>query len=349
MGMIKLPETSIKFFKSNLDEIFATGSLAEGPWNRALADFCLTYCGAKVAVPAVSNGSGLMALLQIYANFKNRSHVLIQSNTMYGVKTLVKTAGLSVDASIRCSTKTLMPTVEDVEEAIKQDKNNDSLIILLSHIGGIVNPDIIEIAEICREKNVVLLEDCAHSFGATLDGQHSGLFGDGGVYSFYATKAIPAGEGGIVVTNDEFIGKTLQDYIIYDRFQQKLDIGVNIRPSEVQALLMYSVAKEVEEIISNKSKIANAYIKICKDLSIPFLCQSDDRHRGNYYKFILLSEESNIDKELPNLETTTSKVYDYVLGESASIVNCHVCLPIWYRLEDDIVSKVIAELKESKK
>jgi dTDP-4-amino-4,6-dideoxygalactose transaminase len=48
--------------------------------------------------------------------------------------------------------------------------------------------------------------------------KHSGLFGDAGVYSFYATKAIPAGEGGIVVTNDNEIGDMVASYSIYDRF-----------------------------------------------------------------------------------------------------------------------------------
>jgi perosamine synthetase len=349
MGVIKLPQASLNFFKSNLDQIFETGSLAEGQWNKALAEFCQSYCKAKIAIPTVSNGSGLMALLQIHAKLNNRSKVLLQSNTMYGVKTLAKSAGLDVEASIKCSTKTLMPTINDVEEAIDQHGEHDSLVVLLSHIGGIVNPDIIEIAGYCKEKNIILLEDCAHSFGATLEGKHSGLFGDGGVYSFYATKAIPAGEGGVVVTNDEAVGNMLKDYVIYDRFNQKLDIGVNIRPSEVQALLIYSVVKQVEEIISNKSVIADSYAKTCSELSIPFLSQDDDRHRGNYYKFIVLAEKDAIETELPSLKTTTSKVYDYCLGESKSIVNCHACLPIWYGLDANIVSKVIKELKESKR
>jgi len=347
--MIKLPKPSLEYFKSNLDEIFESGSLAEGKWNKTLGEFCQSYCNAKLAVPTVSNGSGLMALLQIHKKINNRTKVLIQSNTMYGVKTLVVSAGLKVEASINCSTLTLMPTLANVEEAVVQHGNSDSLVILLSHIGGIVNPDIIEIADFCKHANIILLEDCAHSFGATLNGLHSGLFGDGGVYSFYATKAIPAGEGGVVVTNDETVGNMLKDYVIYDRFKQELEIGVNIRPSEVQALLIYSVAKEVEEIISNKSVIAKSYMKVCNELSIPFLNQDDDRQRGNYYKFILLSENDVIEKELPVLNTTTSKVYDYCLGDSKPIIGCHACLPIWYGLEDKIVSKVLDELKESRK
>ena len=116
----------------------------------------------------------------------------------------------------------------------------------------------------CKDEDIILLEDCAHSFGSTLNGKHSGLFGNAGVYSFYATKSIPAGEGGVVITKDEEIGDMISDFAIYDRFGQKLPLGNNIRISEVQALLAYSVVKEWEQIVLNKTNIANKYIPFVK-------------------------------------------------------------------------------------
>ena len=113
-----------------------------------------------------------------------------------------------------------MPSLKDVENAIStlNQSEKDKLIIVLSHIGGIINPDIEQIANLCKDENIILLEDCAHSFGATLNDKHSGLFGDAGVYSFYATKAIPCGEGGVVVTKQTEIGEMVSKYSIYDRF-----------------------------------------------------------------------------------------------------------------------------------
>lgn len=347
MGLIKLPQASIDFFKSNLDKIFETGNLAEGPWNKKISDFMKKYCDVEHATPTVSNGSGMMALLQIYKENDNRSKVLLQSNTMYGVKTLVNSAGLEVSGYIDCNPMTLMPDLFDVENAVKGITDKQSLIILLSHIGGIINPEIAEIAEFCKQNNIVLLEDCAHSFGATYKNKHSGTFGDAGVYSFYATKAIPAGEGGVVVTNNKPLGITLNKYVMYDRFDQKMNIGVNIRPSEVQSLLIYSVAKEVDQIIKNKNDIASKYIKACQELSIPFIRQDSADNIGNYYKFIVLSEQGDISVDLPNLQTTTSKVYDYCLGNTRVITTNHACLPIWYDQSQDVAEKVIKELKAS--
>lgn len=348
MGVIKLPKTSLEFFKSNLDEIFETGSLAEGPWSAKLSDFARTYCGVKCAVPTASNGSGLMALLHLYKEYRQRTDVLIQSNTMYGVKTLVNAAGMTLSGFIDCSPLTLMPGVRDVEAALEDCSDAATLIVLLSHIGGIINPEMAAIASLCKESGVTLIEDCAHSFGATSDGRHSGAFGDAGAYSFYATKAVPAGEGGIVVTNDEEIGTALADYVKYDRFNQRMNIGVNIRPSEVQALLLYSVTKEVEAIIDDKRKIAAVYVEACQELGISYIDQEAQHTRGNYYKFIVLAESGNVRDALPDLKTVTSKVYDYCLGRSRIITTNHACLPIWYDQTPEVAKRVVVELESSR-
>ena len=124
-----------------------------------------------------------------------------------------------------------------------------------------------------------------------------------------------------------------------------MEIGLNIRLSEVQALFIYSVAREVNEIMYNKSQIAKNYIDVCESLSIPYICQDNDVSKGNYYKFILLSNEKPIKEYLPELKTVTSSVYDYALGESIAITKNHACLPIWYGQEAEVAQKVVEELE----
>jgi perosamine synthetase len=348
MGIIKLPKESINFFKSNLDEIFESGNLAEGKWNSELSDFVKKYCNVSHAIPTCSNGSGIVALLNIYREYYGKKDVLIQSNTMYGVKTMVYSADCNLAGYIDCELVTLMPSVQQVKEALdKYSGQKDKLIILLSHIGGIINPDIQKITVLCKQNSVILLEDCAHSFGATLNGLHSGTFGNAGVFSFYSTKSIPAGEGGIVITNDSQIGTCISKYVIYDRFDQKQNLGVNIRPSEIQALLIYSAVNQVNEIIDNKKQIAKDYEKTCTELLIPFINQSNGFLRGNYYKFVVYHPELPISSFLSQLKTKTSGVYDYVLGNSHEIATHHACLPIWYGQDKMITEKAISELYKS--
>ena len=345
MSFIKLPKKSINFFKINQDKIFNSGNLAEGPWNKSLSEKIKDITNSKYAICVNSNGSGLVALLLIFKKFFGREKAMIQSNTMYGVKTMVNTAGLDLVNYINCQVETLMPSFKDVKEAISSyrgDKNK--LVILLSDIGGNINPDIQKIAKFLKKNNILLLEDAAHSFGSTLNKRFAGTFGDAGVYSYYATKAIFAGEGGIAVTNNDKIASYLKDFIIYDRFKQKLPIGCNIRLSELQALMIYSVVKYYKEIISNKKEIAQKYLRACKKNDIKYISQENNRSTGNYYKFTIISSKNKVNHEYPRIKTTTSKVYDYALGRSNKIPKQHLCLPIWYDLDKFTIDRVIEEL-----
>ena len=348
MGTIKLPKNSIDFFKKNQNQIFESGNLAEGPWNEQLSEKIKSICNVKNAICVNSNGSGLVALLLIYKEYYGRTNVMIQSNTMYGVKIITKTAGYNLVDIIDCHLETLMPTFEDLKKSVDNYKGKiNQLVILLSDIGGTINPNIEKIAKFCKEKNIILLEDAAHSFGSSLNKKFSGTFGNAGVYSYYATKAIFAGEGGIVVTNDNNIGSLMKDFIAYDRFKQKMEIGCNIRLPELQALMIYSVVKEYKGIIKNKFKIAAKYIEVCNSLKIKYISQNKSSNLGNYYKFTIISPDKTISDFLPKIKTTTSKVYDYSLGTSKEIPLKHLCLPIWFGLEENISDKVIEEIKES--
>ena len=345
MSLVKLPKKSVEFFKKNQDEILNSGNLVEGAWNKTLNEKIKEISGAKNAICVNSNGSGLVAILLIFKTYFGREDVMIQSNTMYGVKTMVGTAGLNLVGFINCQIETLMPNYQDVENAVKNYKGDKSkLVIMLSDIGGIINPDIEKIAKFLKQENILLLEDAAHSFGARLNKKFSGTFGDAGVYSYYATKAIFAGEGGVAVTNNDELGNYLQDFIVYDRFKQKMPIGSNIRLSELQALMIFSVVNYYKDIILNKNEIAEKYIESCKMNEIQFISQNQNLNIGNYYKFTIISPNNEIAKVYPNIKTTTSKVYDYALGKNKDIPLKHLCLPIWYNQDKSLIDKVLAEL-----
>lgn len=344
MGMIKVPQHAVDKFNANVSDIFATGNLAEGQWNSRLSDFFKAYTHAEHAVPFSSNGSGLLAILILLKRYRNYDKVFIQSNTMYGVKTIAITSGLSYLGAVSCSLSSLMPTLSQVTEFISKLEDPKRTVFLMSHIGGIVNPDVEEIALACKNAGVALVEDCAHSLGATLNGRHTGLYGVAGVYSLYATKAIAAGEGGIAVTNDSDLGDKLSRFIIYDRFDQQQDVGVNFRVSELQALFSLCMCELSEEIIANKAAIADKYIRACQEANISFVDPYQKHQRGNHYKFTLIAN-ADAEKEFGAVKNKTSPVYSYSLGDDPmSIITRHICLPIWYALETDVVDQTIEQL-----
>ena len=346
--MIKLPEQSINYFYENCEEIFLTGELAEGKWNMQVADWICSYTGAPHALAVNSNGAGLFTILQLLKYYRSKKRIFLQSNTMYGVRSIAISSGLELCGYVNCSLNYLMPTLKNTTDFVNSLENPEECIFLVTHIGGWVNPDIERIANFCKEKGVVLIEDCAHSLGAMLDGKHSGLYGDAGVYSLYATKAIPVGEGGVIITKDKELHDLAKKFVMYDRFDQKMKIGINLRMPEINALLGFSVLQETENIIENKYKISKIYSNQCNNLSIEYINPTTKKHRANLYKFILLSRSADPVSQFSGISTRTSSVYDYCLeSDPEEICKRHICLPVWYDLEESLVNKVLNELKKS--
>jgi len=345
MGMIKIPEKSEIFFEDNYKDIFKNGSLAEGKWNAEIANWAIEYTNSRYAEVFNSNGSGILSILSVLKKYRKKTNFFIQSNTMYGVKVMGVASGLEYSGAVTCNLDSLMPSIDSVEKFLKNLSRPESTVFLLTHIGGWVNPDIVEIVEACKKVGVEVVEDCAHSLGSTLNGQHTGLFGIAGVYSLYATKAIPVGEGGIMVTNDKDLSEKVSRFIIYDRFEQEMEIGVNLRMSELNALLSYSVLLETDNIIKNKQGIAKRYMEICKKRNIDYINPFSNGQKSNLYKFILINKSSELDDFFEGITSRTSSVYDYSLGKDPDyIAKRHICLPIWYKLEEEKIKKTIEEL-----
>jgi dTDP-4-amino-4,6-dideoxygalactose transaminase len=344
MSIIKIPKAAKDKFYSNQEDIFKSGNLAEGPWNAKLAKYVAKYARAEYATPFCSNGAALLAILILLRRYRNYQDVFIQTNTMYGVKTLSVSSGLNLVGAVPCSRHSLMPTIGSVTDFVNKLEDPSKSVFIMSHIGGIINPDIVAIADLCKNLGIALIEDCAHSFGATLAGIHSGNFGLAGVYSLYSTKAVAAGEGGITITNDPELGDQLSRFVIYDRFEQNLEVGVNFRVSEVQALFAFCVVEQVEHIISNKAKVARKYSMACNELGVGFVDPFANQQRGNHYKFTLLARGS-ARKEFVNITSRTSSVYDYSLGKDPdNVIDSHICVPIWYDLTPIVVEQTLEQI-----
>lgn len=135
--------------------------------------------------------------------------------------------------------------------------------ILVVHLYGQASK-MDDIAALCKKYNLRLVEDCAQSHGACFQGQMTGTFGDIGCFSFYPSKNIGAfGDGGAIVTNDAKIAQDMKVYRNYGsekRYYNKV-VGTNSRLDEMQAGLLRVRLNHVDEIIEERRKIAERYIK----------------------------------------------------------------------------------------
>jgi dTDP-4-amino-4,6-dideoxygalactose transaminase len=229
--------------------------------------------------------------------------------------------------------------------------------VITVHIGGLVSPATAALVELCRARGIALVEDAAHAHGSALDGQFAGTFGVAGAFSFFTTKVMTTGEGGMVLTADESLrtaGVVLRDQAKVDGRNYHERAGYNWRLSELHAILGEVQVRRLDEFIARRQAIAHIYDRLLADVpGITPLCRpSGVRH--NYYKYICLLERispvdlSTMLKRRFDI-STGGYVYDVPLHEQPAfrsyangplpcaeeLCRRHICLPLYPSLTDE--------------
>ena len=172
---------------------------------KALEEFFREYLGVKYAVSFNSGRSSLYAILRALGLEKG-SKVFLQAFTCNAVPNPILWAGLE-PVYIDCNRKNFNIDLEDLKNKIAE--NPDAKILIVQHTFGLpANMD--EITAIAKENNLILIEDCAHALGAEWKGKLLGTFDKAAFFSFSRDKVISSVYGGMAVTNDDELGKNLE-------------------------------------------------------------------------------------------------------------------------------------------
>jgi len=268
-----------------------------------------------------STWSGAALAVLEFFNVKGKT-VLCPSNTFMATPLSVIKAGGKVEF-VDCNKEDLCLSFEDLKTKI--DKYNP-IAVWVVHIGGHIAFQIKEIANLCKEKGIILLEDCAHSHGASWNGQKAGVWGDVGLYSFYATKTISTGEGGMLVTDNNDLIEFAKKYRNYGKFDYKVE-GLNYRMSEFTAAIGCVQVDRQDDIIDWK----NEYAKNNLDPQYPNRVILPEGMVSGYYKYIVFDQ----------IEKSTGKVYDQschkIMNRNCELPNTdwiaqnHWCVPLYYK------------------
>jgi dTDP-4-amino-4,6-dideoxygalactose transaminase len=278
---------------------------------------------AHDGLPAVALSSwtgGALAALE-WAQVRGRK-VVVPSNTFMATPLAVLAAG-ATPVFGDCRRDDLCLSLSEVERLIDL---HDPAAVFLVHIGGHIAFDAEAIARCCRERGVVLLEDCAHAHGAVWDERRPGSFGDAGIYSLYATKTISTGEGGVLVSRHpelvEFT-RSFRNYAKPDHAQP----GLNFRMSEFTAALGLVQVERLPQIVAWKNEVARAEL----DPLYPSRLELPEGMVSGLYKYIVFDW----------LERSTGRVYDQpchrIMGTGDDLPHSdwvaanHSCVPLYYR------------------
>ncbi len=243
--------------KNALSRVVDSGWLVLGPEVQHFEHLFSKYIGTKHCV-SVANGTDAIELALRALDINSGDLVATVANAgMYSTSAILAIGAKPYFMDVDYSTQSV--TFDEVEGAIKAGAKT----VVLTHLYGLVIPDIKNISLLCSEHDVTILEDCAQAHGARLKGKCAGSFGDIASFSFYPTKNLGAvGDGGAIVTDREELASkilALRQYGWQGKYNTVVAHGRNSRLDEIQAAVLNDLLPFLDGWNSRRRDIAARY------------------------------------------------------------------------------------------
>jgi dTDP-4-amino-4,6-dideoxygalactose transaminase len=249
-----------------VSDVVSSGWWTMGPTVDEFEERFAAYCGCRHAI-AVSNGTAALHLALLAAGCGPGHDVLLPSlNFVAAANAICHTGARPVFCDI-VGPDDLNLDPSDLEAAISPATR----AIVVFHYGGFPC-DIGAVLDIAARNGLVVIEDAAHALGATWRGRMCGTFGDAGCFSFFATKNLPVGEGGMIVTDDDDLaarlrllrshGMTTLTWARHRGHAHSYDVvtkGFNYRLDEIRAALGLVQLRRLPDANEARAHIAARY------------------------------------------------------------------------------------------
>lgn len=277
-------------------ESMKSGWLGTGPKVHKFEEMFKEYKGSKYAM-AVNSCTAALHLSLLAIGIKPGDEVIVPTMTFTSTASVVIHAG-GIPVFVDCKKDTMNIDPEDIEKKITP---KTKAIIPVHFAGRPCEMD--AIMEIAERHNLRVIEDCAHAIETEYHGKKAGTFGDIGCFSFYATKNIVTGEGGMAITNNEKYANIIKIMALHGmskdawkRFSdsgykhyQVLYAGYKYNMMDLQAAIGIHQLPRVDKYSKRRQEIWNIYNEAFKGLPlfIPAPIEPNTRHAYHLYTLLL--------------------------------------------------------------
>jgi len=266
-----------------LNQVLKKGIYFNGAYAEAFIRDFSAFIGMPHMVPT-ANCTDAIELVLRALDGTAEDEVIVPAFTWFSDASMVEWAGLKLifaDISLECFGLTLA--------SIKSVVTKKTKAIILPHLFGQVNPEIIQIAAYCKAHHIVLIEDCAQAHGAEQLGKKAGSFADISVFSFYPTKNLGAlGDAGCILIKDATLSENLKLLSNHGQLARDthISLGKNSRMDELQAAVLVAKLPILDADNKKRRSLAAIYHEKLKHLPLQ-LPTVDDGHV--YHQFVIFS------------------------------------------------------------
>jgi dTDP-4-amino-4,6-dideoxygalactose transaminase len=266
-----------------LQEVLASGRIATGEEVEAFEQATASYLGLAGAA-ATASGTAALHLSLLAVGVKEGTEVICPSFTCSAL----------INAVYYCRA---VPTIVDVDEeqmnislaATRKALTKRTAAIIIPHMFGSPVEDIKDFPAL----GPPIIEDCAQSLGATYRGRMTGTWGAAAIFSFYATKVITTGQGGMVTSNDNKLLERVRDLREYDK-KENFKVRYNYCMTDLQAKMGRLQLEKLPSFLKAREERARWYdqhIQGLKGVTVP-------QKRGIFYRYIVRIKGGKLDQVL---------------------------------------------------
>nr|WP_321352009.1 DegT/DnrJ/EryC1/StrS family aminotransferase [uncultured Methanoregula sp.] len=283
--MIQVARPYFRNKEAILEDIAAvleSGRLMNGEMTRSFETSFARYIGSKYAISVNSCTTALEIVLRFYGI--QEGEVIIPANTFIATGNAVLFAGGNAILA-DCRDDSYNIDIDEIQRKITKKTRG----VIVVHIAGIVCEDIDKIRGLCQEHNLFLIEDCAHASGAELNGKRAGSFGNAGCFSFYPTKVMTTGAGGMITTDDEELDAFARSLRVHGSSpkgtSEIVNMGNDWFMDEIRAAIGLHQLQDINYQLTKRREIASWYTDKIQAIRRISIFPISEFSSPAYYKF----------------------------------------------------------------
>jgi dTDP-4-amino-4,6-dideoxygalactose transaminase len=357
-------EEDIKFVLDRFADILRGNSyLTMGKYAEEFEAKFANFIGVKFAV-GCNSGTSALELICRALDIRGKE-IILPSNTFVASANAIINAGCT-PVFADCNDDMCL----DAEDAVRRITPRTAAIMQV-HIGGIVSASTIALQRVCKERGIHLIEDAAQAHGSELKGTKAGAFGIAAGFSFFSTKVMTTGEGGMVTTNDGALAKKMRSLREFGKEPQDIYInyytamGYNWRLPEVSSLMGLRQLASLPEFVRRRQELAKIYDEEFAGHQYILPVNPAEKAGHNYFKYLVILPDH--DRRLVHKALVAQTVYPsgYVyelplhkqpvfpdanklsLPKTEFVCEHHLCPPIFYGMTDEQAHYVAQCLKNA--
>ncbi len=261
-------------------QVIRSGHIAQGKKVEEFEEKIAQFLNVKAA-GALNSGTAALHLALLALKIKTKDEVIIPSFVCAALLNAIgyvgaKTVLVDIEKNFNLSVK-----------EVKKKINRRTKLLIVPHMFGLP-ADLNELLSL----GIPIIEDCAQAIGAEYKGRPVGSFGVLSIFSFYATKMITTGEGGMIASNDKRLIEKIKDLREYDK-RDDYHLRYNYKMTDLQAALGINQLAQLPVWIKKRRSIAAQYSQILapKGYELP----SDTRDKTHaFYRYVVTLPQKNL-------------------------------------------------------